>query len=145
LIKYKQEREGQMQSKALIKSSTPALFFVWWYIEAPPRNWQIVKAFILRCLDTFSVPILIKTIFAPWKRDVISTENLSLNEKFQVMLMNLVSRFIGAVIRSITILIGLISAALVAILGVTFWIIWFFMPLIIVLVGFYGIILLIWR
>lgn len=132
-----------MNSKALYKSSTPALFFVWWYLEAPSRNWLIVKAFVLRMIDTFSVPILLRTLFAPWKRDIISTENLSLNERFQVWGANLVSRLVGAVIRSFTIIVGLLSAGFVAIFGFALWLLWFFLPFIIVLIAFYGLILVI--
>ena len=71
----------------------------------------------------FSVDLLLKTLFLPWKRDEIDTSNLSLDLKFRVWIMNLVSRLIGATVRMAVILIGLASiavifiAALVAIAG----------------------------
>jgi len=132
-----------MNSKALTTTSTPALFFYWWYLEAPARNFKIVLAFILRTIDTFSIPILFKTLFAPWKRDIISTENLSLNERFQVWIWNLISRLVGAVIRSVTIFTGLIFILIVAILGIFLWLLWFLLPFIFIFLVFYGLLLLI--
>ena len=48
----------------------------------------------LRCCGSFfSITLLLKTLFDPWKRDVSYAENISLNEQFRLLAENLVSRF----------------------------------------------------
>jgi len=71
----------------------------------------------------FSIDLLLKTLFLPWKRDEINTDNLSLDLKLRVWIMNLVSRFVGAIVRLGVIFVGLVSialcvvAAIVAVVG----------------------------
>jgi len=55
----------------------------------------------------FSISILLRTLFDYWKKDEIDMTNLALDDRIRVMMMNLVSRFVGATVRSITILVGL--------------------------------------
>jgi hypothetical protein len=51
-------------------------------------------------------------LLLPWKRDEIDTSNLSIDLKLRVWIMNLVSRLIGAVVRSGVIIVGLGAIAL---------------------------------
>lgn len=55
----------------------------------------------------FSISTLLRTLFDYWKKDEIDMTNLALDDRIRVMMMNLVSRFVGATVRSITILVGL--------------------------------------
>lgn len=51
---------------------------------------------------------MFRTLFDYWKKDEINTTNMALDDKIRVLMMNLVSRFVGAAVRSITIMVGLV-------------------------------------
>jgi len=78
--------------------------------------------------DLFSVKISIRTLFAPWKRDKISYEGLTLQQKFQVWSLNMASRFIGLIIKVIALTIYLIAVVAVSIFSVFLIIFWPLMP-----------------
>jgi hypothetical protein len=44
-------------------------FFSWWYIEMPTWYIGLIQRVAVLCDDTFSISILIKTFFVPWRRD----------------------------------------------------------------------------
>jgi hypothetical protein len=90
------------------------------------KNQQLI---LLTIADYFSFAILLRTLFQPWKRDTISTEHLSLQERFEVWGLNLVARLVGAVIRGATIIAG--SFVLLTVIGLfwTLWLVWLTAPL----------------
>ncbi len=84
-------------------------FVTWFYKEIPPRILRYFKVWLLHLADIFSVGILLRTFLAPWKRDIISTKNLPLKQRFEIWTMNIVSRLIGAFIKTCTLAAFLIS------------------------------------
>jgi len=82
---------------------------IWFYKEVPPRILRYFKVWLLHLADLFSVKILLKTFLAPWKRDLISTQGLALNQRLQVYSMNIISRLIGAFIKTATLATFLVS------------------------------------
>lgn len=115
------------------------LFFGWWYGFLPYRLVSAYKAFNLETLDLFSIKIIFPTLFAPWKRDQISTEGMSLQQKFQVFILNLVSRFVGFVVK----IFVLVAFSAVEIFGFGIFLILFFVwlgfPLLVASLLFSGI------
>lgn len=85
---------------------------------------------IRKFFDFFSIDLLAKTLFLPWKRDEIDTSNMALEDKFRVWIMNLVSRLVGLVVRLITITLGLSTIALTALSGVLVTVAFMVLPLI---------------
>jgi len=116
-----------------------ALFFSWWYGEAYNRLFKYIRAVYIYLTDLFSVEICLKTLFAVWKRDSTSYEGLALKEKFQVWTLNLASRFIGLLIKSITLASYLVAVALASICAIILIVIWPFYPLLVVYVIYLGI------
>lgn len=82
-------------------------FLRWWYTDGWLTWWRKSLERIERLFELFSVPILVKTLFAPWKR-IISFANRSLGERLRSWLDNLISRFVGLMTR----LMVLMAAAL---------------------------------
>lgn len=79
--------------------SLTATFLSWWYGEAFLKFWVFINFFYLYLADLFSVKICFLTLFAPWKRDQYSSRNLSLQDRFQVWLLNFASRFVGFAVK----------------------------------------------
>ena len=108
----------------------PVLLLSWWY----GRGWFWVADNINKKLITvneiFSVGILLKTLFAPWKQIQSPT---SFRNFLQSSLDNFISRFIGATVR-IGMLIGaFFSFAAVIAGGLLVIILWPIIPLLIVI------------
>ena len=104
--------------------------FTWWY---GPGWLQIVKNFwsrLIKVSHIFSVPILLRTLLAPWRR-IITYPGAGLDAKLRALGDNLVSRAIGFNVRMLV----LISAGLILLLtafgGALLIIIWPLVPLLI--------------
>lgn len=113
---------------------------VWWYSDAAGLLAKHQSLLLLTLADFFSFKILFKTLFQPWKRDVISDDNLSLQARFQVWGLNLVTRLIGLVVRSGAILLGVVVIVLLLIGYLILWVGWILGPLapiILAIIGFY--------
>lgn len=113
-------------------SNTTFLFFTWWYGEAFARVFRYIRAAYIYTTDSFSVGICLRTLFAPWKRDVISYSGLTLQQRFSVWTLNLASRFIGALIKLATLITFLIFAILLSIFSVLAVVLWFLYPAVII-------------
>lgn len=114
------------------KNNLATMFFVWWYKDAFVHLFAWIKKVYLYLADLFSVKICFFTLFAPWKRDQISYEGLSLKQMFEVLTLNLSSRIIGAIIKLLTILTYLITTLLFIPVSFALVICWMLYPLIII-------------
>jgi hypothetical protein len=84
----------------------------WWLVFKPKQLLYIYSKVIRKIRQFFSMSLLLRTLFAPWKRDEIDMGNLSLQDRLRVLIMNLVSRLVGAVVRGGTVLVGATSVLL---------------------------------
>jgi len=107
-------------------------FFIWWLKIVPSKIIYIAKKLILKAFAFFSIDLLLKTLILPWKRDEIDTTNMSLDDRLKVWIMNLVSRFVGAVIRMSVIIFGLLTIIGIFILQVIALIGFILMPVIVI-------------
>src|SRR3972149_10154343 len=76
----------------------------------------------------FSLPLLLKTLFSPWKRMVVTDASAGFNfqKKFEAFSFNLVSRGVGAMVRFILFWTGLILIIFGFVggaIGIVFWVI----------------------
>ena len=111
-------------------------FISWFYGEIPGRIWRYFKVWLLHLADLFSVGISLRTFFAPWKRDVVSTRGLPLNARFNVWMMNLVSRGIGAFVKGSTLIAFLLSTVGWLVSFLLFFFGWLVFPIIFIIVIF---------
>ena len=107
----------------------------WWY--GAGWRWVILKA--SKRLDavqrSFSVGTLFRTLLSPWKQIIgTSVKDQSLDNKFRAMLDSLVSRFVGFMVRSFTLIAAFVSLTLVLLLGLLSIVIWPFIPVSIIAV-----------
>jgi aromatic ring-cleaving dioxygenase len=92
--------------------------------------------------DFFSVKMIFRTLFDPWKRDQVSYKNLSLQERFNVFILNLSSRLIGFLVKIIFFVVYLLFLGgffIVFAISVVVWLSLPFLALSIILLGIYEI------
>lgn len=106
-------------------------YFSWWYGEGLVNFCQATGIMTEKIFSFFSIKLLLRTIFDPWKRDAYTIENASLQDKLKIWLNNLISRFIGFVIRFFTIILGLCATALFFLVMICLFVAWFLLPIII--------------
>lgn len=98
--------------------------FQWWYGAGWLGHVQRSYVGMLRLADTFSMGLLIKTLFAPYRQIAAGRVQGPLPVQLSAFFDRLFSRVIGAVIRSVLLLVGLIALmarALIMLLSVVIW------------------------
>jgi hypothetical protein len=102
----------------------------WWYGAGWRRQVTLISVRVKRIGKAFSGGILIKTLFSPWKRLVTGTDrNSTLGDKLRAALDNVVSRFVGFMVRSITLFTALITIVAVFFINLIIIIIWPIVPI----------------
>jgi hypothetical protein len=107
-------------------------FFRWWY----GVGWQkaifggigLVKKVEL----SFSIAILLKTLFSPWKR-IITDPGRALEDKLSATLDNLVSRIVGFFVRIFSLMAATVLIIGASVIGLVIAASWPLVPLLIVL------------
>ena len=106
-------------------------FFSWWY----SAGWMIlsknVQKRLQKTLAMFSVPSLMRTLFAPWKR-IVTNPGAGLSAHLSAIGDNMVSRAIGFTVRLFVLIAALVSVLLVSVIGLAQIILWPLVPLAIV-------------
>ena len=101
----------------------------WWYGKGWLTHLQRVGAKFSVTLDFFSIGQLASTLFAPFRQiSAGASGDASLGGKMRALFDQLLSRVIGAVIRSVTILIGVVAVTLQAIYEGLVLVLWWLMP-----------------
>jgi hypothetical protein len=103
----------------------------WWYGPGWMLAFRRISVRTQNVAMAFSVPILLRTLFSPWKR-IVTSGAKSLDAKFRAAIDNLVSRTVGFTVRCLV----LITAAIMT--GGTFAgsifiaVVWPLVPLLII-------------
>ena len=119
-------------------------YFFWHYTRAFVEIFVLWKNFIWFVGHFFSLRQLAGSLFSPWKRTTEGRgEKWSFEDLAGYIIINLVSRIIGAVIRTIIILLGLISLLFTVVAGVFVYVFWIFTPFVLILLLGFGLTLLI--
>lgn len=90
-------------------------FLYWLYFVKLKKLVQIWNSLLIITADTFSIKELVRTLFYPWRRDIIKPVQPTLQQLFEIWSLNLMSRLIGAFIRTVTILTGLVSMVAISV------------------------------
>lgn len=106
-----------------------AAFIKWWYGAGWLEQAQAIRRRVTNIGGMFSVPILLRTMFAPWKQTVsIPRRDQALNDKIQAWIGNQVSRFVGFGVRIAALIAAGVSMALVGLIGGLTLVIWPIVP-----------------
>lgn len=101
----------------------------WWYGRGLFRRIEIIKVRLISSADFFSIGLLLSTLFAPYKQISAEEKAEDLPDRFRVFLDKLLSRFIGAFIRTFMIFLGLIVIIAQSLFGLITIILWLFIPI----------------
>lgn len=104
-------------------------FLLWHYQVVNKFLFKVLGNYLLAVWHFFSIGILIKYLFAPWKRVIAKKEGLgfSFTQFFEDITFNLISRVIGFFVRLLLITWGFFSIFWVALFGIVFIILWQFL------------------
>jgi hypothetical protein len=105
-----------------------ATFFAWWYGVGWMTLWQKVSGRVTGVLSFFSVAQLIMSLFAPFRQISAGRVQGPLSVHFRAWVDRLFSRGIGAVVRSLLIVTGLLIALCYGVLGFIMIIFWPVLP-----------------
>jgi hypothetical protein len=102
--------------------------FSWWYTV----GWaQLARRAVLRIagvLDFFSVGILLKSLFAPFRQISVGRVQGSLDAQIRAWADLQISRLIGAAVRMVVILFGLIAMLLMVLVSGGLLLVWPIVP-----------------
>lgn len=91
-------------------------------------NWLI---FIEASFTYFSVSLLLKTLFAPWKRlQDEYKEGFHPKEFFQTAIINFIMRLVGFVCRGAVIILGIFVTTTIFIAGIFSFFLWLLFPIV---------------
>lgn len=103
-------------------------FFSWWY----GPGWLGQAASLQKRLggvsDYFSIRLLLKTLFAPFRQISAGQVRGSLNVQFRAFIDRLISRLIGAFVRTGMIIIGCLAILVYSFLGTVTVLAWAIVP-----------------
>ncbi len=101
--------------------------FRWWYGAGWLQTASSIRDWPSGVRRSFSVPLLLKTLFAPWKR-ITSISGRGFDAKVRASVDNFVSRMVGFTSRVFVLLAAALLLFLTTVLGVVATIIWPLIP-----------------
>lgn len=107
-------------------------FFQWWYGRGFSEYLAGFVNGLKDAADFFSIRLLIRNLFAPFRQ--ISAEkqtNLPLNARMHAWFDLLISRFVGATVRFIILVVGTLALTVRAGIGFIVGVLWPLMPLLV--------------
>jgi hypothetical protein len=113
-----------------IKKTGERNLLIWWlswyFWKMPGDLLKIIKNFLKFGLNYFSIPTLMKTLFAPWRQYRSKyPRGFDFKEYASVFFGNLLSRILGFIARIFLIVIALVFEGLILISGIFIFLGWF--------------------
>lgn len=103
--------------------------FSWWYGAGWRQRAGIVKERLMSSIDYFSIDLLLRTYFSPFRQISAGGVDGPIAIKVQAFFDKLISRIIGAIVRTLIIAIGVVTITLHTILGCIVLVVWAIIPL----------------
>lgn len=104
-------------------------YLFWQFFEMPGAILRAWRNFLLFNLNYFSVPLLLKTFFSHWRRYRWSYgKGFDLGRYLETFFSNLISRILGAFVRSFAIVMGILSEIGILLGGMIVFLGWLILP-----------------
>lgn len=101
----------------------------WWYGAGWKQQLITIGNRIAGVYDYYSIDLLLRSLFAPFRQISAAKVEGSLEMRWRAFVDRLVSRTIGTIMRSILIVIGIISIFGIVVIGGILLLLWAFVPL----------------
>jgi hypothetical protein len=105
----------------------------WHFFEMSKFLLGVWKNYILFALNYFSLPTLLKSLLAPWRKYKWNyPKGFDIAEFFNTFISNVFSRLLGALMRIVLIIFGILFQIFVIFAGLVVFLLWILLPFIIV-------------
>lgn len=119
-------------------------YLLWHYTRAFSELFHVWLNFLWFTMHFFSVPQLLRSWIAPWKRITQDRgEKWNLEDLAGFVIIGFISRLIGFILRTIIMFLGLIALTITIILGAVVFVFWVTAPVSLIGLLGYGLTLLI--
>ncbi len=119
-------------------------YISWQFFDVPKNILKAWKNFLKFNLNYFSVPLLLKSFFSPWKKYKVSYgKGFDIGKYLEAFFSNLIFRILGAIMRSFVIIIGLIVEVFIIFAGPIIFFGWLVLPALLIFGFIFGIKILI--
>ncbi|MCX6721413.1 MAG: hypothetical protein NT026_02320 [Candidatus Staskawiczbacteria bacterium] len=104
-------------------------WFVWQFYEVPKFLIEVWNNYFMFATNLFSLTLLLKTFFSPWRKyNWRYPKGFDLIEFLNTLISNFFSRVVGALMRIILIIAGILFQIFVVIAGLLIFIGWLAVP-----------------
>lgn len=103
-------------------------FVQWWYGAGLLRQLRLGREHIANFFDYFSIDLLIRTFFSPFRQISAGSVQGPIGLQIRAFFDRLISRVIGATVRTLTILVGVITIFLTIIVEIVRVVVWVLLP-----------------
>jgi len=108
-------------------------YFIWHYVHAWRSIAYVLQNLLWYTVHFFSIPQLTRSWLAPYKRITEQKKTgFSLEDFAGRILINVLSRVIGCIARTVIISCGLCATAVVSFAGVVTYVIWALLPFLLI-------------
>ncbi|OHA61877.1 MAG: hypothetical protein A2117_01795 [Candidatus Wildermuthbacteria bacterium GWA2_46_15] len=101
----------------------------WQFVETPKgilRGWRNILVFNF---EYFSIPLLFKTFFAYWRQyRWYYPRSFDIGKYAEVIFSNIISRVLGAIVRSAMIVLGILVEIIIFLIGALVFLVWVLLP-----------------
>jgi len=109
----------------------------WHFVAMPVFLLELWRNYFLFTLDFFSIKLLLFTLLAPWRQEVMPKKRgFDIGGFFSGIIYNTYSRLMGAVCRLALIVTGIIAQVAVVLLGVAVFVVWYLLPFAVIFLAF---------
>lgn len=110
-----------------------AVWLAWHFVEMPEFLSSVWKNYIAFGLNFFSAPLLLATLFSPWRRyNWNYPKGFNITEYASAFTSNFFSRMIGAICRLVLIFLGLVAQVFILLAGGIVILGWILLPFVVV-------------
>ncbi|MCK5060047.1 MAG: hypothetical protein KAR00_02805 [Candidatus Pacebacteria bacterium] len=104
-------------------------YLVWHYTRAIKDFFKVFRNFIWFFYHFFSIPVLARTLFSPFRRmGEQYKEGLDIEAFFETFVVNTLMRIVGVVARIFVIGAGIVTIVLAVVLGIALFGVWILLP-----------------
>lgn len=103
--------------------------FRWWYGDGWRKRAQLVSLRLDGTIDYFSIDLLAKTLFAPFRQISAGKVDGPIGVQLRALVDKLVSRVIGAIVRTLILVFGGVAIGLQIMVGGISLLVWALLPL----------------